>query len=143
MIIAGIATEAYRRPLEERDLDALMAFYEEEAAASGFEGGITVTCSDTWSGSVGASVDGDTVMASFDPALPDQDCCEITLTGDVVDSLWVRTLEGDVNRDGFTNTTDAGAVKLRFSQALATTTALRAFVCASEPAGSLGITTFS
>jgi len=39
-IVAGLAASAYRRPLEERDLEGLMPFYEEGAAEGGFEIGV-------------------------------------------------------------------------------------------------------
>ncbi len=39
-IVSRLASEAYRRPLEARDVDGLMAFYEQGAAESGFEEGI-------------------------------------------------------------------------------------------------------
>ena len=39
-IIERLATRAYRRPLSEGDMDALMSFYEEGAAAGGFEQGV-------------------------------------------------------------------------------------------------------
>lgn len=39
-IITRLATEAYRRPLEQRDVDGLMYFYDEGAADGGFERGI-------------------------------------------------------------------------------------------------------
>ena len=54
------------------------------------------------------------VTVEFDPALPDQDCCEITLTGDIQDSFAVRTLAGDANLSGSANTTDASQTKLYF-----------------------------
>ena len=42
-IVRRIATQAYRRPLEQDDMDGLMAFYEQGAADDGFEGGIRLT----------------------------------------------------------------------------------------------------
>ncbi|MBU6365289.1 MAG: DUF1592 domain-containing protein [Gemmatimonadetes bacterium] len=39
-IVRRLATEAYRRPLATGDVAALMAFYDEGAAAHGFEGGV-------------------------------------------------------------------------------------------------------
>ena len=50
----------------------------------------------------------------------DDPVVQIALIGDVEDSFSVRTLRGDVNRDGLTNTTDASQIKLRFSQDAAT-----------------------
>ena len=81
----------------------------------------SVTCvNNTYSGSVATSALGTTVTVEFAPALPDRDCCEITLTGDAEDSFSVRTLKGDLNRDGSVNTTDASQIKLRFGQDAAT-----------------------
>jgi hypothetical protein len=39
-IITRLATEAYRRPLEQRDVEGLMYFYDEGAAEGGFERGV-------------------------------------------------------------------------------------------------------
>ncbi|MEX2473103.1 MAG: DUF1592 domain-containing protein [Gemmatimonadota bacterium] len=39
-IITRLATEAYRRPLEQRDVDGLLYFYDEGAADGGFERGV-------------------------------------------------------------------------------------------------------
>lgn len=39
-IIRRLATEAYRRPLEQRDVDGLLYFYDEGAAEGGFERGV-------------------------------------------------------------------------------------------------------
>jgi len=39
-IVRRIATDAYRRPLEDRDVDGLMGFYDEGAAEGGFEVGV-------------------------------------------------------------------------------------------------------
>ena len=39
-IMTRLATTAYRRPLEERDIESLMGFYEEGAADGGFERGV-------------------------------------------------------------------------------------------------------
>ncbi|GIW52074.1 MAG: hypothetical protein KatS3mg081_1429 [Gemmatimonadales bacterium] len=39
-IISRLATQAYRRPLENRDLQALMRFYDQGAAEGGFEAGV-------------------------------------------------------------------------------------------------------
>ena len=77
----------------------------------------SVSCANAvYGGSVTTTADGTTVTVEFDPALPDRDCCEIVLTGDVAANLWVRTLRGDVNRGGSTDTTDAAQIKLRFGQ---------------------------
>ena len=39
-IVSRLATDAYRRPLREGELDRLMPFYEKSAEKSGFEGGV-------------------------------------------------------------------------------------------------------
>ncbi|MDZ7779028.1 MAG: DUF1592 domain-containing protein [Gemmatimonadota bacterium] len=39
-IVTRLATEAYRRPLEERDIEGLMTFYDEGAEEGGFEHGV-------------------------------------------------------------------------------------------------------
>ncbi len=39
-ILTGLATRAYRRPLSQRDVDGLMAFYDRDAAEGGFELGL-------------------------------------------------------------------------------------------------------
>ena len=41
-IVRRLAREAYRRPLEEADVDALMALYDDGAAEGGFESGVQV-----------------------------------------------------------------------------------------------------
>jgi hypothetical protein len=43
----------------------------------------------------------DAIQMSFEPSLPDRDCCEITLTGSVEGVVEVRTLAGDVDGDGY------------------------------------------
>ena len=39
-IVSRLATQAYRRPLEEGDLDGLMSFYDQAEVEGGFEGGV-------------------------------------------------------------------------------------------------------
>ena len=41
-IVSRLAERAYRRPLQESDIDALMSFYDDGASDGGFEGGIRV-----------------------------------------------------------------------------------------------------
>ncbi len=73
--------------------------------ASGFGGGVTVTCTPTaYTGTVGSSVVGNTVTLTFSPGLPDKTACTIDL--DCGATICVRNLEGDSNRDGVTNSTD-------------------------------------
>jgi len=56
-------------------------------------------------------VDGDTIRVYFDPALPDQDCCTILLSGDIDGSFQVRTLVGDVDFSGQVTGGDRSTVK--------------------------------
>ena len=88
--------------------------------ATGFGGGATVACTGnsgpiTYSGTVThTGTVGNTVTLEFDPALPNEAYCVITLDSNA--EVCVRMIEGDMNRDGDTNTTDASSVKLRFGQ---------------------------
>jgi hypothetical protein len=54
-----------------------------------------------------------TVTVEFSPALPDQDCCTVTFTGDIEDEWSIRVLHGDVDRDGEVLPPDASRVKSR------------------------------
>jgi len=58
-------------------------------------------------------VNNKTVRVLFDPALPDEDCCNITLSGCVDASFKVRTLVGDVDFDGQVITVDASKIVSR------------------------------
>jgi hypothetical protein len=58
----------------------------------------------------------DLIAVEFDPPLPDQDCCTITLTGDVEGRFQVRTLAGDINRDGRVTTGDMSIIKPHFRE---------------------------
>jgi hypothetical protein len=81
----------------------------------------SVSCvNNTYAGTATATAVDQTVTVELAPALPDVDCCEIVLTGDVGDSFAVRTLRGDVGRDGDTTTYDALITKLVFGQDAAT-----------------------
>ena len=66
---------------------------------------------------------GSLVVIEFDPALPDRDCCEISLFGvaspegiPVLDTYFVRTLAGDFDLDAQVTTTDASMLKLYFGR---------------------------
>jgi hypothetical protein len=78
----------------------------------------TVSCTpDGYGGTATVDADGSTVVtANFDPALPDQNCCEISLSGDVAGTYAVQTLAGDVNLDGSVTTADALQIKVYFGQ---------------------------
>jgi hypothetical protein len=81
----------------------------------------SVSCSTNgWSGTAtvtDVSTNGVTVTVEFSPALTNGDKCVITLDCMTrLSEVCVRDIEGDMNADGNTNTTDASAVKLRFGQ---------------------------
>ena len=83
--------------------------------ASGFLGGVVVNCSPTaWTGTITTSTVGNMVTLWFSPPLSGQSYCQITL--DCGAQVCVRNCEADMNRNGFTNTTDASQIKLRFGQ---------------------------
>jgi hypothetical protein len=74
-------------------------------------------------GTITATREGDrTVVIEFDPALPDQDCCEVGIAGMAstygaasADSWFVRTLAGDVSRDGEVKVSDKALIKPKIS----------------------------
>jgi len=67
---------------------------------------------------VSASADGQAVVVTVDPALPNAQCC--TLTIDEVEGAWsVVSLQGDLTRDGLVNSVDASAIKPHFGAAAA------------------------
>ncbi len=81
----------------------------------------SVSCvNNTYTGTITTTPAGATVTVEFDPALPDQDCCEVTLTGDIEGFVQVQPLRGDANRNSATTTADALVTKLRFGQDAAT-----------------------
>jgi hypothetical protein len=64
-----------------------------------------------YGGSAAVTALGSGVTVALTPALPDGDCCTITLSGEVEDSFAVRTLAGDLDRSGLVTTADASVVK--------------------------------
>ena len=80
----------------------------------------SASCSPTsYSGTVTPSADGsDTVVVTFSPGLPDEDCCEITLGGDANDSAFVVILVGDANRDSSVSTADISGIKQRLEESV-------------------------
>ncbi len=76
-----------------------------------------VTCIDNvYAGTITTTPSGTTVTAEFSPALPDGDRCDITLSGDANDNFEVRTIRGDMNRSGTTDSVDVSQAKARFGQ---------------------------
>ena len=57
----------------------------------------------------------DQLTVEFDPALPDQACCEVTMSC-VDDSVCVAGLMGDCNQDGDVNSLDYSCIKLRLNR---------------------------
>jgi hypothetical protein len=67
---------------------------------------------DSYDGTIIVShVDDDTIRVEFDPALSDQNCNIITLSGDVEDCYTVRMLIGDVDFSGHVSGGDRSTVK--------------------------------
>jgi hypothetical protein len=75
----------------------------------------SVSCvNNTYGGTITTTANGTTVTVEFSTGLPDQDACEVTLSGDVSDSICVRPLEGDIDRGGLVSTGDASIIKPKF-----------------------------
>ncbi|MFQ5489863.1 MAG: PQQ-dependent sugar dehydrogenase [Phycisphaerae bacterium] len=80
----------------------------------------TVSCANSaFGGTVTTTAAGTTVTVAFSQALPDLDCCTVTLSGDAQDHIQVRTLRGDVDRNGSVTTGDASQVRFFFNQTAA------------------------
>ena len=70
-----------------------------------------------YSGAITAVADGTTSMTVvFDPALPNNDCCTVSLTGDAEVDYSVAIVLGDANRDLDVTGLDYSGVKLRLGQ---------------------------
>jgi len=70
-----------------------------------------------YAGTVTPYADGSSSIAvDFDPALPIDDCCTVTLTGDIEATYAIATLEGDLDQNLIVNSIDASAIKPRFGQ---------------------------
>ncbi len=80
----------------------------------------TVSCinNGAYGGVATVSQAGNMVTVNLSPALPDQDACTITL--DCGASVCVRTLQGDIDRNGIVSTGDASIIKPHFGQTAAT-----------------------
>ena len=97
--------------------------FMEESTVDGSNVQAQCATAGAYAGTITASLDAaDTIAVMFDPALPDEDCCEVTFDGmgsvdggaPIVDPVVVRTLRGDVNRDGVVSTADASIIKPKF-----------------------------
>jgi hypothetical protein len=111
----GLALDLTTNGIEPREGGVLkMEFEVSESVASV---SASVSCvNNTYAGTATTTPADTTVTVEFDPALPDQDCCEVTLSGDVSGSVFVQTCEGDLNRSGDTTTSDYLQAKIRFGQ---------------------------
>jgi hypothetical protein len=78
----------------------------------------SVDCqSSAYDGTVTPYADGSTTCAlEFEPALPMNDCCTITLGGDLEGQWAVASLQGDVNQDLAVTPLDYAALSLRLGQ---------------------------
>ncbi len=77
----------------------------------------SVSCvTGTFGGSATVTAAGTLVTVDFSTALPDADCCTITLSGDASGSFDVRPLRGDIDRNGVVSTGDASVIKPNFGQ---------------------------
>ena len=125
--------------IEPRQPGAQKIRFEVSEAATAVDA--TVNCTpDTYTGTINVTADGGTtVTVEFDPALPNQNCCQITLSGDADASFAVRTLAGDASRSGEVDTTDASQTKLRFGATLDAGNAMFDYNCS----GSIDTTDFS
>ena len=94
-------------------------------------GSARVTCSDTrYDGAASLSLPAQNQLSiTFDPALPDEDCCEVSVSGvvtttgaGVAGSQKVRTLAGDVDRNGQVTTADTSLIKPHFQEPVDATT---------------------
>jgi hypothetical protein len=63
----------------------------------------------------GGDPDDDQVTITFNPALPEGSCCELTMS-QVSSQWWVAGLEGDCNRDGEVTPLEFAHVSLRLGQ---------------------------
>jgi len=90
--------------------------FDVSAAVSDF--GATVDCGAAYSGSISTLGGGETIGVEFDPPLPADDCCTITLSGGLDDTFAVATLEGDVDRNLMVNSVDFSAIKPWFGAAV-------------------------
>ena len=77
----------------------------------------------TYGGTITTTAVGTTVTVQLSEALPDEDACTVTLSGDVSDSMCVRPLAGDIDRGGSVSTGDASIIKPHFGEPAAASNA--------------------
>ena len=69
---------------------------------------VAVSCTPNgYAGTASVNCDGSsTATVTFSTVLPDQSCCTLTFSGDIVDARTIVMLEGDVDRDCYVTTAD-------------------------------------
>ena len=83
---------------------------------SNFEAAVDCQTHD-YEGSIDPIADGTTtIIVEFAPPLPNNDCCTVTLTGEVIATCTVAILLGDIDRDLDVTDTDYQQVRLRLGQ---------------------------
>ncbi len=118
-----MADDIEPRQLGVGKLTVQTSLFMDPATVDGSNVQVVCAAAGTYAGSITATLDAaDLVAVTFDPALPDEDCCEVTFDGmgsidggaPIVGPVVVRTLRGDVNRDGVVSTADASIIKPKF-----------------------------
>ncbi len=103
--------------LEVRSPGALSIEFDVSDPASSVSA--SVSCVNvSYAGVASVTAAGVLVTVDLSEALPDQDCCTISLTGDIEGSVTVRTLSGDIDRNGIVSTGDASIIKPNFGATL-------------------------
>jgi hypothetical protein len=73
---------------------------------------VSVSCMPTaYVGTAGVACTTNGATVTFSDELPDQSCCTLTFTGDIVAERTLTMLAGDVNGDGGVSSSDAADVK--------------------------------
>lgn len=109
---AGDNVEPRLGPLSEVRFDAT-------GPVESFSASVACQRDAAYAAAVTTVADGTSAIAvQFEPPLPANDCCTITLTDAVNDSYAVATLEGGVDANLIVNSLDFSAIKARFGQAV-------------------------
>jgi len=74
---------------------------------------VAVSCAETtYSGTITPGPDGtSTFTVTFNPPLPDNDACKISLNAPVFEAVCLKKLEADVDQSGLVNSVDASTIK--------------------------------